>query len=66
MSKTKGMKLKRLQHENKKQTFAEICGIIDERKYILEQETNIFQVKDMESDDAESVKSESSDICLLE
>ena len=56
MSKTEGMKLKRLQHENKKQRFAEIYGIIDIRKYILEQQM-ISQVEDVESDDAESVKS---------
>ena len=67
MSKNEGIELKMfLQHENKKQGFAEIYGIIDKRKYILEQETKISQVENVESDDAESVKSESSDICLSE
>ena len=66
MSKTEGMELKTLEHENKKQGFAEIYGVIDKRKHILEQETKIYQVEDVESDNAESVKSESSDICLLE
>ena len=66
MSKTEEMELKMLEHENKKQGFAEICGAIDKRKYILEQETKIYLVEDVESDDAESVKSESSDICLSE
>ena len=66
MSKTEGMELKTLEHENKKQGFAAIYGVIDKRKYILEQETKIYQVEDVESDDAESVKSESSDICLSE
>ena len=33
-------------------------------KYILEQESKIYQVEDVESDDTESVKIESSDICL--
>ena len=60
------MELKTLEHENKKQRFAEIYGVIDKRKYILEQETKIYQVEDVELDDAESVKSESSDICLWE
>ena len=66
MSKTEGMELKMLQDENKKQGFAEIYGIIDKRKYILEQETKISQVENVESDDAKSMKSESSDICLSE
>ena len=66
MSKTDGMELKMLQDENKKQGFAEIYGIIDKRKYILEQETKISQVENVESDDVKSVKSESSDICLWE
>ena len=60
------MELKTLEHENKKQGFAEIYGVIDKIKYILEQETKIYQVEDVESDNVESVKSESSDICLLE
>ena len=64
MSKIEGIELKRLQHGNEKQGFAEIYGIIDKRKYILEQETKISQVEDAELDDAESVKSESPDICL--
>ena len=55
MSKTEGMELKRLQHENKKQKFAEIYGIIDIRKYILEQQ--MISHVDVESDDTESVKS---------
>ena len=55
MSKTDGMELKRLQHENKKQKFAEIYGIIDIRKYILEQQ--MISHVDVESDDTESVKS---------
>ena len=63
MSKNEGIELKMfLQHENKKQGFAEIYGIIDKRKYILEQETKISQVENVESGDAESVKSESLDI----
>ena len=67
MSKNEGIELKMfLQHENKKQGFAEIYGIIDKRKYILEQETKISQVENVESGDAESVKSESLDICLSE
>ena len=66
MSKTEGMELKALEHENKKQRFAEMYGAIDKRKYILEQETKIYQVEDVESHDAESVKIESSDICLSE
>ena len=66
MSKTEGMELKTLEHENKKQGFAEIYGVIDKRKYILEQEMKIYQVEDVESDDAESMESESSDICLSE
>ena len=66
MSKTEVMELKTLEHKNKKQGFTEIYGVIDKRKYILEQETKIYQVEDVESDDAESVKSESSDICLSE
>ena len=66
MSKTEGMELKTLEHENKKQGFSEIYDVIDKRKYILEQETKIYQVEDVESDDAESVKSESSDTCLSE
>ena len=41
-------------------------GFIDKRKYILEQKREISILEDVESDDAESVKSESSDICLLE
>ena len=41
------MELKRLQHEYKKQRFAEIYGIIDKRKYILEQEM-ISQVEDVD------------------
>ena len=64
MSKTEGMELIKLQH--KKQGFAEIYGIKDKRKYILEQETKVFQVEDVESDDVDSVKRESPDICLLE
>ena len=66
MSKTEGTELKTLEHENKKQGFSEIYGVIDKRKYIWEQETKIYQVEDVESDDAESVKNESSDICLSE
>ena len=66
MSKTEGTELKTLEHENKKQRFAEIYGVTDKRKYIFEQETKIYQVKDVELDNAESVKSESSDICLSE
>ena len=46
MSKTEGMELKTLEHKNKKQGFAEIYGVIDKRKYILEQETKIYQVED--------------------
>ena len=55
-----------MEHENKKQRVAEIYGVIDKRKHILEQETKIYQVEDVESDDTESVKSESSYICLWE
>ena len=66
MGKTEGMELKMVQDENKKQGFAEIYGIIDKRKYILEQETKISQVENVETDDAKSMKSESSDICLSE
>ena len=64
MSKTEGMELKALEHGNKKQGFAEIYDVIDKRKHILEQDTKIYQVEDVESDDVESMKSESSDICL--
>ena len=53
MSKTERMELKTLEHENKKQRFAEIYGVIDERKYILEQQTKIYQVEEVESGDAE-------------
>ena len=67
MRKNEGIELKMfLQHENKKQGFAEIYGIIDMRKHILEQETKFSQVENVESDDAESMKSESLDICLSE
>ena len=52
MTKIKGMDLKRLQHEHKKQGFAEICVTIDKRKYILEQETKISQAEDVKSDDS--------------
>ena len=52
--------------KTKSRDFVEIYGVIDKRKYVLEQETKIYQVEDVESDDAESVKSESSDICLSE
>ena len=66
MSKTEGKELKTLEHENKTQRFAEIYGVIDKIKQILEQERKTYQVKDVEPDDAESMKSESSDICLSE
>ena len=52
--------------KTKSRDFAEIYGVIDKRKYVLEQETKIYQVEDVESDDAESVKSESSYIYLSE
>ena len=55
-----------MEHENKKQRVTEIYGVIDKRKHILEQEAKIYQVEDVESDDTESVKSESSYICLWE
>ena len=43
--------------KTKSRDFAEIYGVIDKRKYVLEQETKIYQVEDVESDDAESVES---------
>ena len=43
--------------KTKSRDFAEIYGVIDKRKYVLEQETKIYQVEDVESDDAESLKS---------
>ena len=57
------MELKTLELENKKQGFAEIYGVIGKRKYILEQQTKIYQVEDVKSHGAESVKSGSLDIC---
>ena len=64
MSTTKGMELKSLQKENRKQRFTEIYGVKDKKKQILE--TKISQVENVESDDAENTISELSDVCLSE
>ena len=52
--------------KTKSKGFEEIYDVIDKREFILEQEVKIYQAEDVESDDAESMKSESSDICLSE